>query len=251
MSERKQSERVDVLPLGRLRIIQSEQVFSFSMDAVLLAHFATLPHRGKIADMCTGNGAVALMCTMRTTASIDGFDIQSRLVGMAKESARLNGVENQVRFFELEVADCLSELGSGVYDTVLCNPPYLPETAGISNRNEHMALARHEVKTNLSEVVRTMSGLVRPRGRVALVHRPQRLVDLLACMRKYRVEPKRMRLVYPKVNKEANIVLVEGIKDGSAELRVEPPLIAYKEDNTYTDEMLAIYRDPGAWGLSV
>lgn len=235
------SERVDDLLTKDLKIIQSKEVFSFSMDAVLLARFVTLPKRGKIMDLCTGNGVIPLLLSTRTESSIDGVEIQERLYDMALRSMKLNGKEKQISIFNGDIKNAEKEHGAGTYDVVTCNPPYLPGTGGDKNSNPYIAVARHEMLLTLEEVVRVSSRLVRSGGRVAFVHRPSRLVDLFILMRKYGIEPKRLRLIHPKKGTEANMVLVEGRRNGGSELKVLPPLIVYKEDGTYEDEISEIY----------
>lgn len=235
-------ERIDYLPLNKLKIIQSSQVFSFSMDAVLLAQFAYLPEQGgRVVDLCTGNGAVALMLSTRTRAQIDGVEIQKRLSDMAERSVQLNAKEGQIKIYHRDLRQAPSFLPCGVYDVVTCNPPYLPVESGQIKGNPHLAIARHELSCRLEDVLSVAAQLLRPKGRLALVHRPSRLVDIVTLMRRYRLEPKRLCLVYPKVDKPANMLLIEGMKDGQPELRWLPPLIAYTGDNRYTEEMSRIY----------
>lgn len=246
----KENERMDYLPVRRLKIIQSEDVFVFSLDAILLAQFTYLPlQKGKIMDLCTGNGAIPLMLSMRTKARIDGVDIQHRLVDMAKRSVRFNQLADQIDIRQLDVRDVPAVYGYGSYDVVTCNPPYLPGYAGQYNDNPHLALARHELKGTLEDFVRVAGDIVRPRGKIAFVHRPARMLELLTLMRRYRLEPKRLRFVYPKPGREANMMLVEGMKDGSADLRLLPPLFVYREDDCYTQEMEQILGDESRWWM--
>jgi tRNA1(Val) A37 N6-methylase TrmN6 len=235
-------ERLDYLPISHLKIIQSHKVFSFSLDAVLLAQFAWLPlKRGKIMDLCTGNGAVPLLLSTRTQAFIDGVEIQERLADMAVRSVRLNGKEDRISIYQLDLKEAPLRFERHSYDVVTCNPPYLPVMGGQTNLNPHVAIARHELFCTLEDVLASASALLRPKGRVALVHRPGRLVDLFTLMRRYELEPKRMCLVYPKANKPPNMVLIEGLKQGQAELTLLPPLIVYGDDNRYTARMNRIY----------
>ncbi|MDQ0340622.1 tRNA1(Val) A37 N6-methylase TrmN6 [Caldalkalibacillus uzonensis] len=235
-------ERLDFLPLNHLKIIQSQTVFSFSMDAVLLAQFAYLPlKKGKVMDLCTGNGAVALMLSTRTQAAIEGIEIQERLYDMAVRSVRLNHKEKQITIHHQDLREAQARFELGSYDVVTCNPPYLPAHTGQTNVNEHYAIARHELYCTLEDILSVSAALLKPKGRLALVHRPSRLADILTLLRRYRLEPKRMCLVHPKADKPANMVLVEGMKDGQPDLRLLPPLIAYTADNEYTPQMKRIY----------
>jgi len=235
------SERLDDLLANDLRIIQSDEVFSFSMDAVLLAHFCTVPLKGKILDLCTGNAVIPLLLTTRTRAAVCGVEIQKRLADMAERSVKLNGLEGQIQIICGDLRVIHQQLGYGRFDLVTVNPPYLPVNTGEQNRNHYFAAARHEIYCTLEEVVEACGRLVRPGGKVAMVHRPFRLIDLLGLLRKYRLEPKRLRFVHPRAGEEANMVLVEAIRDGKPEVRLLPPLIVYDHDGDYCPELKRIY----------
>ncbi|AMA74537.1 MULTISPECIES: tRNA1(Val) (adenine(37)-N6)-methyltransferase [Aneurinibacillus] len=235
-------ERIDDLLTKDMKIIQSKQVFCFSLDAVLLARFASLPiKRGRIIDLCTGNGVIPLLLSVRTECPIDAVEIQERLYDMAKRNVALNGLEDRITIYHGDVKEALTFLRNGSYDALTCNPPYMPVVGGEKNKSSHVAIARHEILLTLEEVIRISSKLVRPGGKVAYVHRAGRLGDLMTLMRKYRIEPKRIRLVYPKPGMEANMVLIEGIRDGKPDVKVLPPLIVYKENGEYCDEIHSIY----------
>ncbi|RXZ79259.1 tRNA1(Val) (adenine(37)-N6)-methyltransferase [Paenibacillaceae bacterium] len=241
--------RVDLLPNERLddllthdyQIIQSPEVFSFSMDAVLLARFASVPRRGRILDLCTGNGVIPLLLATRTQAAIEGVEIQPRLADMADRSVRLNGLEGQISIIEHDLRFFHLKSGYGKYDAVTVNPPYMPPNSGDKNENEHVAIARHEIYCTLEDVITACSRLVRTGGRVSLVHRPSRLVEIIEYMRQVRLEPKRIRFVHPNSEGEANMVLIEAIRDGKPEVRLLPPLIVYNENRQYHDELMQIY----------
>lgn len=232
-------ERLDYLLAENLRIIQSPSVFSFSLDAVLLAKFAYVPIRsGKIVDLCTGNGAIPLFLSARTNAQIIGIELQERLADMAKRSVAYNQLENQIDILQNNVIDIADVIGYEKYDTITCNPPYFPAIdASEKNIREHVAIARHEIHLTLDQAVRSASELAKQGGKVAFVHRPGRLLDIVTAMRANRLEPKRIRFVYPKEGKEANTLLIEGIKDGKPDLKVLPPLYVYDADGEYTEEV--------------
>ncbi|MED1206025.1 tRNA1(Val) (adenine(37)-N6)-methyltransferase [Heyndrickxia acidicola] len=239
MVELKGDERLDYLLAENLRIIQSPTVFSFSLDAVLLARFAYLPiQRGNIIDLCTGNGVVPLLVSKRTKGTITGVEIQERLYDMAVRSIEYNHLENQINMIHGDIKDLPGAIGYGKFDALTCNPPYFltPENS-IINENEHFAIARHEILCTLEDVIRVSSQLLHQGGKAAFVHRPGRLMDILSLMRQYRLEPKRLRFVYPREGKEANTILVEGTKDGSRDLKILPPLFVYTKENEYTDEV--------------
>lgn len=236
--ELKETERVDYLLDEGLKIIQSPQVFSFSLDALLLARFASVPiQRGRIIDLCAGNGAIPLLLSKRSHAHIDAVEIQERLTDMARRSITLNGLQQQISVHQLDLKQAPDVFGYGICDTVTCNPPYMSPATGATHLNPHYAYARHELLCTLEDVVRVSAALTKPGGKAAFVHRPHRLMDILMLMRKYKLEPKRLRFVHPHKGKEANMLLVEGMKDGKAELKLLPPLTVYQEDRTYTAEL--------------
>ncbi|EDL63774.1 tRNA1(Val) (adenine(37)-N6)-methyltransferase [Bacillus sp. SG-1] len=239
MVELKEDERLDYLLAENLRIIQSPSVFSFSLDAVLLANFASIPKRkGKIIDLCSGNGVIPLMLSNRTSVPITGVEIQERLFEMANRSIEYNKLGNQISMIHGDIKDMPARFGNDKFDAVTCNPPYFSKGEKEKiNSNEHYAIARHELLCTLEDVVKAVGLLLKQGGKASFVHRPGRGVDLLTLMREYRIEPKRIRFVYPNKHKEANTVLVEGIKDGSPDLKVLQPLIVYNEDNSYGNEV--------------
>ncbi|WP_337017552.1 tRNA1(Val) (adenine(37)-N6)-methyltransferase [Oceanobacillus massiliensis] len=232
-------ERLDyLLNDEHMQIIQSPTAFAFSLDAVLLANFANVPaKRGSILDLCTGNGVIPLLLSKRTRANITGVEIQERIYQMAARNIELNGLDAQLDIVHGDLKEMQPVLGQSCFDVVTCNPPYF-KTPSVTehNHNEFLTIARHEVYCTLEDVVKACKLHVRPGGKVAMVHRPGRLVDIMELFRKYNVEPKRMRLVYPKRGKEANMLLVEGVRDGKADLKILPPLYIYENDGSYTKE---------------
>ncbi|MDN3451172.1 tRNA1(Val) (adenine(37)-N6)-methyltransferase [Planococcus sp. APC 3906] len=235
-------ERLDYLLAEELRIIQSPSVFSFSLDAVLLARFAYVPQkRGAIVDLCTGNGAIPLFLSARTEMPIIGVELQERLANMAKRSIDYNGLSHRIDIIQGDVKEIPAQLGIEKFDVVTCNPPYFPaHEMSDKNISEHMAIARHELHLTLDESIAAASKLLKQGGKAAFVHRAGRLIDIITAMRAHRLEPKRVRLVYPKAGKEANTLLIEGIKDGKPDLKILPPLIVYGEDGEYTEEVRAL-----------
>lgn len=238
-----ENERLDHLPNERLRIIQAKDILAFSMDAVLLAQFVHVPiQKGKIIDLCSGNGVIPLLLSERTKGTITGVEIHPRLVDMAKRNIMLNGLEGRIEMYEADINDLPESLLKETFDVVTCNPPYFPLTKDTKkNIHEHLYIARHEVYCTLEDCLRVSSRLVRQRGKVAFVHRPERIVEICLLMKKYRIEPKRMQLVYPKKEKEANMLLIEGIKDGQPGLKCLPPLVVYDEKNEYTKQFCEVF----------
>ncbi|WP_100405916.1 tRNA1(Val) (adenine(37)-N6)-methyltransferase [Bacillus solitudinis] len=236
-------ERLDYIAGTDLKIIQSPSVFSFSIDAVLLARFVSVPiQKGQILDLCTGNGIIPIILTTRSRAHITGIEIQERLYQMAKRSSVINQLESQVSLLHADINQLSPDIKRSYYDVVTCNPPYFETvTPDELNHNIHFAIARHEIHCSLEDVIRVCSECVKSRGKVALVHRPERLADIISLMRKYRIEAKRMQLIYPKAGKVANMVLVEGIKDGSPGMTCLAPINIYKENGQYTTAFREVY----------
>lgn len=239
-----ENERVDALFSNGIKIIQSSEVFSFSLDAVLLADFANPAKKKeqKIVDLCAGNGAVGLFLTPKSSAQIYEVEIQPRLADMAKRSIDLNGLEERVTVINDDLNNVFDYLAKDSIDTVTCNPPYFEDKPDSKkNPNQYLALARHELAVTLEQTIEQASGLLKMNGRVSYVHRPERLIEMIELMKKHRLEPKRVQFVYPKRNREANMVLVEAIKDGKpGGLRFMPPLFVYEENGEYTEEVRKI-----------
>ncbi|WP_338471258.1 tRNA1(Val) (adenine(37)-N6)-methyltransferase [Niallia sp. XMNu-256] len=243
MVELIEDERLDYLLAEKdMRIIQSPSVFSFSLDAVLLAKFVYVPiQKGNLLDLCSGNGVIPLFLSLRTKGKITGVEIQERLYGMATRSIKYNHLSDRIEMIHGDIKEMPSVLGYGKYDVVTCNPPYFitPSNEEI-NENEHLAIARHEILCTLEDAVKASSQLVRQGGKVAFVHRSGRLIDMITLMRKYRLEPKRLQFIYPKEGKEANTLLIEATKDGKPDLKIMPPLIVYQDNDEYTESMRKI-----------
>ncbi|MFX0561013.1 tRNA1(Val) (adenine(37)-N6)-methyltransferase [Tepidibacillus infernus] len=238
-------ERLDDLLNNDLKIIQSKDIFAFSMDAVLLAHFTTIPKKGKIIDLCTGTGVIPLLMSTKTKTEIYGVEIQEKLVDMANRSVQINHLEGQIRIHHGDLKEAPRYFGKETFDLVTVNPPYMPINGQDHNINEHFAIARHEITTNLKAVINTSAQLLKTGGRLAMVHRPSRLGDIITTLREEKLEPKRIRFVHPSLQKEANMVLVEATKFGGKELHILPPLIVYAEDGKYEKEIQQIYFGDG------
>lgn len=233
-----ENERIDSLLAENLQIIQSADVFSFSLDAVLLADFVkpvSRPDR-KVVDLCAGNGAVGLFISKKFAGQIDQVEIQPRLADMNQRSLELNGLTDRIKVYNRDLKDAFSFLEKDSYDVVTCNPPYfktLPQSK--KNPNQYLALARHEIAVTLEDTVEVTSGLLKTGGKAYYVHRPDRLIEILDTMQAHRLAPKRIKLIYPKQGRDANMVLIEAIKDGKSDgLKFLPPVITYTDQNEYT-----------------
>lgn len=230
--------------LGRelIKIYQDTDAFNFSIDSMLLASFASVSPRYKnICDLCSGNAPIPLYLSLRCNARIDGVELQSHSYDLAMKSILENKLEGRINMYNRDLKGVSDILGSS-YDLVTCNPPFFKLGSHHVNPNDMKAIARHEITATLDDIVLEASRLLKQKGRFAMVHRPDRLIEILDTFKKYRIAPKRLQFVYPKVGRECNHILIEGIKDGSFDgLRVLEPLFVYKEDGTWTDEVLKIY----------
>jgi tRNA1(Val) A37 N6-methylase TrmN6 len=238
----KEDETLDDLQLKGLNLIQKKDGFKFGIDAVLLSDFASIKNKHKVIDLCTGTGIIPFLVYGKyEPQSIHGLEIQEDMVDMAKRSAKLNSLEEKIHFWheDLKNKDFLKQFDK--FDVVTVNPPYKLNSSGIINPNDKLAIARHEILCNLEDVISASRILLKDNGRIFMVHRPERLADIITLMRKYRIEPKRIRMIHPKMGKAPNIVLVEGQRDGGAYLKWEPPLYVYDDNGKYTREIDSIY----------
>jgi tRNA1(Val) A37 N6-methylase TrmN6 len=245
-------ERIDQLINGGVKIIQSDEVFSFSLDAVLLADFVQVRQRDQIVDLCAGNGAVGLFLSQKTQGQITMVEIQEKLADMARRSVSLNQLDNQIQIATMDLKDSPQKLGHDFADVVSCNPPYFVDhQQSIKNPNPYYAIARHEIKTDLATVLATSQQLLKTNGHFYMVHRPERLADIMFACQAHRLAPKRIRFVYPKAGREANMVLFEAIKNGRPNgIRILPPLVAYTDQNEYTPEVKRILHGESVTGGS-
>lgn len=236
------NESIDDLQLKGLNLIQKIDGFKFGVDAVLLSDFANVKKKHRVIDLCTGTGIIPfLLYGKYEPTEIYGLEIQDDMVEMATRSTKLNSLEEKIVFVneDLKNIEYLKRLEK--FDVVTVNPPYKLNNAGIINNSDKLAIARHEVLCNLEDVISASRILLKDNGRMFMVHRPERLADIFTLMRKYKIEPKRVKMVHPKIGKAPNIVLVEGQRDGGAYLKWEPPLYVYDENGRYTKEIDLIY----------
>ncbi|MGV3010350.1 tRNA1(Val) (adenine(37)-N6)-methyltransferase [Streptococcus thoraltensis] len=239
----KEGERIDQLFSTDVKIIQNKAVFSYSIDSVLLSRFPKIPSKGLIVDLCSGNGAVGLFASTRTKAPITLVELQERLADMAERSIQLNQLTEQVTMVQDDLKNLLEHVPRSQVDLILCNPPYFKSTeTSKKNLSKHYLLARHEITTNLEEICQVSRHALKSNGRLAMVHRPDRFLDILDTLRRYNLAPKRVQFVYPKMGKDANMLLIEAIKDGSTDgLKILPPLFVHKDNGDYTDDIFEIY----------
>ena len=238
----KEDETIDDLQLKNLNLIQKKDGFKFGVDAVLLSDFACIKNKHRVMDLCTGTGIIPFLIYGKyEPEAVCGLEIQEDMVDMAKRSVKLNSLEGKVSFIneDLKNIEFLKQLEK--FDVVTVNPPYKLNNAGIVNPNDKLAIARHEILCNLEDVISASRVLLKDNGRLFMIHRPERLADIFTLMRKYKIEPKRVKMIHPKMGKAPNIVLVEGQRDGGAYLKWEAPLYVYDDNGKYTKEIDSIY----------
>lgn len=237
------NERIDQLFSTDVKIIQNKEVFSYSIDSVLLSRFPKIPSKGLIVDLCAGNGAVGLFAATKTKAKIIEVELQERLADMGQRSIELNKLQDQVSMINDDLKNLTNHLQRSCVDLILCNPPYFKATeTSKKNASQHYLLARHEIRTNLEEICQISQQVLKTKGKLALVHRPDRFLEIIDTMKRYHLAPKRVQFVYPKASKAANMLLIEAIKDGSLDgMTFLPPLIVHKDNGDYTDAVHTIY----------
>lgn len=237
-----EDECLDDLQLDSLMLIQKKDGFRFGIDAVLLADFAKNAKSARTLDLCTGTGIIPMLLSAKTkTPEICALEIQHDICDMAKRSVEYNGLENRIHISEGDLKEAAKIYTKGYFDKVTCNPPYMKKGAGLTNPADTKAISRHEILCTLEDVIRVSAELLMPMGRFFMVHRPSRLADILCLMRGYKIEPKALRFVHPSPKKAANLLLVEGMKNGGEELKMLPPLYVYEESGEYTAEINEIY----------
>lgn len=235
-------ERVDDLQRKGYRIIQNPDWFCFGMDAVLLSAFASVKPGERVLDMCTGTGVIPILLEARTEGShFTGMEIQQPVAEMACRSVALNHLEEKVSIVNGDIKEASSIFGRASFDVITCNPPYMNDQHGLQNPSAPKAIARHELLCTFDDVAREAAACLRPGGRLYVVHRPRRFMDLAETLRSWKLEPKRMRFVHPFADREANMVLIEAFRGGGVQMHVEPPLIIYRDINVYTDEVRRLY----------
>ncbi|MCU5747056.1 tRNA1(Val) (adenine(37)-N6)-methyltransferase [Staphylococcus sp. SQ8-PEA] len=236
-----EQERLDYLIKEQLRIIQNDEVFSFSTDAVLLGHFTKIKNKDRIIDLCAGNGIIQLLLSAKSSQLIEGIEIQERLVNMAERSFLYNHLEDRLKMHHLDLKNVYQAFQPAQYDVVTCNPPYFKTDQRHQHLKEAHKIARHEIKCNLSDVCKAARHLLKQGGRLVMVHRADRLMDVLTTMREYCLEPKQLRFIYSKPGKKAQMIIVEGRQGGRGSLAIESPFYIYDNEGKYTEEMREVY----------
>ena len=237
-----EDERIDDLQRNGYRIIQKKKGFCFGMDAVLLSGFAQVKEGEVAVDLGTGTGIIPILLEAKTKGKhFTGLEIQEEVAEMAGRSVRLNQLENRVDIVRGDIKEASRLFGKASFDVVTSNPPYMNDNHGLKNPELPKAIARHEVFCTLDDVCREASLLLKSGGRFYMVHRPHRLAEIITALKTYKLEPKRMKLVHPFVDKEANMVLIEAVRGGRSMMKEEAPIIVYREPGVYTREIYDVY----------
>lgn len=236
-------ERLDDLQRNGYKLIQNTKIFCFGMDAVLLCAFTRVEKGEEVLDLGTGNGVIPILLKGRTEGKhFTGLEIQDVNVNLARRSVQYNRIEDDVLIVQGDIKEASKIFGGASFDVVTTNPPYMKENHGLKNPESHKAIARHEILCTLEDVIREGTKVLKPGGRFNMIHRPHRLVEIIDLMKKYKVEPKRIRMVHPFADKEANMVLIEGIRGAKPMVKIEPPLVIYESAGVYTEEVKNLYQ---------
>ena len=235
-------ERIDDLQRNGYQLIQNPKLFCFGMDAVLLSTFAAAAPGQRVLDMGTGNGVIPILMEAKNLgAHFTGLEIQDKSFDLARRNVQLNNLESHVDMVQGDIKEASKIFGEASFNVITTNPPYMNENHGIVNPESAKAIARHELLCSLEDIVREASRCLKVKGHFFMVHRPQRLIPIINTMTKYHLEPKRMQMVHPYADKDANMVLIEAVKCGRSQLQTEPPLIVYNKDGSYTEQLLKMY----------
>lgn len=235
----------DLVGYSNLKIVQDNKYFNFSLDSVLLPNFVTINKNVKnIMDLGTGNAPIPLILSTRTKAKIHGIELQKEIYDLAVETLKINSLENSINLINDNIKNLGNYFEEGFFDIIISNPPYfkMDEFSNINNE-EIKTIARHEKEITLEEIVENSSKYVKDYGIVALVHRVDRLIEIVTLFKENNIEPKKIRFIYPKENKESNLVLIEGVKRGKSGLKVMPPLIIHEENGEYSKEVLSFFKE--------
>ena len=238
----KENERIEDLQCRGLKIIQNKKWFCFGMDAVLLTNYCDIKNNSKIVDLGTGTGIIPILLSgKRNYSKAYGLEIQPEVAEMAERSVKLNALQEKIKILNVDLKDALQYLDTDSFDAVISNPPYKLNNSGIINPDDKKAISRHEIKCTLEDIISTASQLLKQYGRFYMIHRPDRLADIICLLRKYRLEPKQIRFVHPKVKAKPNMILIRASKNGNPELKFDPPLYIYDDEGNYTEDVYKIY----------
>ena len=232
-----------LLGYKNLRIYQDTEMFNFSLDSVLLPNFVTINKNCKnILDIGSGNAVIPIILTTKTDAHITGVEIQKESYELGIDSINLNKLNDKINFYNVDVKDYYKMCESDYFDVITCNPPFFKvESQSKFNNTDYKTIARHEVCLNIEDVFKIAKKLLKNNGTIAIVHRPERLIEIIGAMKANNIEPKKIRFVYPKDSENANILLIEGTKNGKPGIKIESPIYVHNKDGSYTDEVMKYF----------
>ncbi len=241
--ELKENERIDDLEFKGLKMIQNTEGFCFGIDSILLSDFAKQIKKGaRVLDLGTGTGIIAtLLCGKTELSEIIGIEVQEEVADMAKRSIQVNHLEDRFKIIQDNILNLSNHFEKNTFEAIVTNPPYKKKETGIQNEDTRKLISRHEIEANLEDFIKISKDMLKDKGEFYIVYRPERLVDLLSLMRKYKIEPKKIRFVYSNVNAVSKLVLVQGVKNARPFLKLEPNLYIYDDNGNYTEEILKIY----------
>lgn len=239
----KENERIDDLEYKDLKIIQNTKGFCFGIDSILLSDFAKNIKKGaKVLDLGTGTGIIAtLLCRKTELSEITGIEVQEEVYEMAKRSIQLNHLEDKFKLIQDNILNLNHYFEKNTFDAIVTNPPYKKKETGVQNEDARKLISRHEIEASIEDFIKVSKDMLKDKGEFYIVYRPERLVDLLSLMRKYKIEPKKIRFVYSNMHAVSKLVLVQGIKNARPFLKLEPNLYIYDDNGNYTEEILKIY----------
>lgn len=238
----REDEKIEDLQCKGLRIIQNKKWFCFGMDAVLLTNYCDIKNNSKIADLGTGTGIIPILLSgKRDYSKAYAIEIQEEVAEMARRSVELNNLQDKIEILNIDLKETLDYLEPNSFDAVISNPPYKLTNSGIVNPTDKKAISRHEIKCTLEDVISTAAALLKQYGRFYMVHRPDRLADIMYLLRKYKLEPKQIRFVHSRAAAKPNMILIRASKNGNPELKFDPPLYIYDDKGDYTDDVYEIY----------
>ena len=239
----KENEKIDDLEYKNLKIIQNKKGFCFGIDSVLLSDFAkNIKKDAIVLDLGTGTGIISiLLCGKTKLKKIIGIEVQKDVANMANRSIKLNKLESRAQILNEDIRNLSKIFPANSFDAIVTNPPYSKENTGLLSNEPTQIISRHEVMCKIEDIAKIASNLLNSNCSIYMVHRPDRIVDIIEAFKKYKLEPKIIRFVYPKINKEPNLVLIKATKGAKEFLKIEKPLVVYNQDGTYTEEILKIY----------
>lgn len=241
----KKEEKVinDLVYFKNIKIVQNKNYFNFSLDSILLPNFVNItPNTKKIIDFCTGNVPIPLVLSTKTNVKIYAVEIQREIYNLAQETLKINQLDDRIILINDDIKNLVNKYETDTFDMITCNPPYFKKSEkSITNDNDIKSVARHEIKITLEDIMKISKKLLKNNGSLNIIHRTERLIEIIDLMKKNNIEPKRLQFVYPKKNKESNLVLIEGRKNGKTGLKILAPLYVHNEDGSYTKEVLNMF----------